>query len=206
MKECLRCKQLFPKNNFHENKHTSLYTGEITTYLSSYCNECNKIICKQRRHTLKGLISDMYNGQVRSSKTRKMPLPNYSKNEFEKWLLEQPNLYNLVKIWINSGFDRWLKPSCDRIDNNSPYTFTNIQLVTTKENFDNYKKEIITGVANKNLKAVNQFTKEGVFIASYHSIHEACRNTSCSPGNIQRCCTGEYKSSKGFIWKYAHDS
>lgn len=206
MKECIRCKQVFPKSSFHEHNHVSLYTGEKTVYLNSYCNECNKIICKQRRRTLKGLFSDMYNGQLQSSKTRGMVPPNYSKEEFEEWVRSQSNLYSLTKAWIDSNFDRWLKPSCDRIDNNSPYMFSNIQLVTTKENCDNYSREVVTGIANKNLKAVNQFTKDGIFIASYHSINEACRHTSCSPGNLQRCCTGEYKTSKGFVWRYANDS
>jgi len=206
MKMCVQCKLVFPKEVFHKHKHISLYTGEETIYLSSYCPECNKKQCKHRRHTLKGLFSDMYNGQLQSSKTRSMTPPNYTKVEFEQWVRAQPNFFRLTKTWVESGFDRWLKPSCDRIDNNLPYMFSNLQLMTMKENCDKYNKEVFTGTANKNLKPVSQFTLEGKFITTYHSINEACRNTTCSPGNLLRCCKGEYKTSKGFIWRYANDS
>jgi hypothetical protein len=204
MKNCAKCNQLLPKEMFHKRLHKSLYTGEGTIYLSSYCIKCNKLQSKHRRQTLKGLFSDIYNGQILSSKKRNMPPPDYAKLDLERWLRKQSNFFNLTKVWVESNFKRLLKPSCDRINNSLPYTLDNIQLVVLSENFNNFYAGVISGVENKNLKPVNQYTVEGVFITQYHSINEACRNTSCSAGNLLRCCKGEYKTSKGFIWRYAN--
>jgi group I intron endonuclease len=51
-------------------------------------------------------------------------------------------------------------------------------------------------------KTVQQFTKEGVFIALYYSAAEAGRKTFVSGSNIIGCCKGRIKSSGGFLWKY----
>ena len=134
-----------------------------------------------------------------------MPAPNYSLSELEQWVRSQDTFFSLAKAWKESNFNKWLKPSCDRVDNNLPYTFANMQLMTTKENCDKYCNEVVNGTADKNLKAVHQFSVEGTFIAAYHSINEACRQTACSPGNLLRCCRGEYKTSKGYVWRYADE-
>ena len=52
-------------------------------------------------------------------------------------------------------------------------------------------------------KPVKQFTKDGVFIKEYPSIHEVERQTGFYNGNISKCCNGRTKSSYGYIWRYA---
>ena len=57
--------------------------------------------------------------------------------------------------------------------------------------------------AHDNVKiAVSQYTKEGVFIASYESIHEAQRLTNIDRATISRCCRGIQKTAGGFKWTY----
>ena len=56
---------------------------------------------------------------------------------------------------------------------------------------------------NNPSKPVLQFSKDGEFIAEYPSIMEASRQTGCYQGNICRCCMGKYKSTGGYIWRYA---
>ena len=51
-------------------------------------------------------------------------------------------------------------------------------------------------------KKVKQFTKDGVFIKEYPSIHEVERQTGFYNGNISKCCNGRTKSSYGYIWRY----
>ena len=49
---------------------------------------------------------------------------------------------------------------------------------------------------------VSQYTIEGVFIASYESIHEAQRLTNINKNTISRCCRGIQKTAGGFKWTY----
>lgn len=56
-------------------------------------------------------------------------------------------------------------------------------------------------------KPVEQYTTKGEFVASYSCANEAGRSLGLvNGGNIIKCCLGEIKTSKGFIWKYADDN
>ena len=51
-------------------------------------------------------------------------------------------------------------------------------------------------------KQVMQLTLEGELVKIWDSTRECYRN-GFDNGNISRCCNGELKTHKGFIWKYA---
>lgn len=60
------------------------------------------------------------------------------------------------------------------------------------------------GTRNQSIsKPIVQYTKEGQFVAEYHSMLEAERQNGVNQGNISRCCRGIYKSAGGYKWKYA---
>lgn len=70
-----------------------------------------------------------------------------------------------------------------------------------------YTAENRKEIARKNGKAtsrpVEQFTIDGVFMASYPSLAEASRITGANKSHIGECCKGKiYKTVGGFIWKY----
>ena len=50
-------------------------------------------------------------------------------------------------------------------------------------------------------KQVYQYSKELELIAVWESINECGRN-GYDQGNVARCCRGERKSHKGYIWSY----
>lgn len=50
-------------------------------------------------------------------------------------------------------------------------------------------------------KVVLQFTKDGRLVREWPSANECCRS-GFSKGHISKCCRGERKTHKGFIWKY----
>lgn len=52
-------------------------------------------------------------------------------------------------------------------------------------------------------KVVNQYSLNGVFIATYPSIKEAERITGIDNTMISRVCKGKSKFAKGYLWKYA---
>ena len=53
-------------------------------------------------------------------------------------------------------------------------------------------------------KKVLQFSKTGEFIREWESTRECGRN-GFDQGAVARCCRGERKSHKGFLWMYADD-
>jgi hypothetical protein len=54
--------------------------------------------------------------------------------------------------------------------------------------------------AEKNKRAVLQFTMEGTFIKEWQSIKEASNQLNLS--HISTCASGRCKSSGGYVWKY----
>ena len=57
-------------------------------------------------------------------------------------------------------------------------------------------------------KAVNCYTKDGKFVASFRTVNEAALSVGGGGGTvcaISRCCRHlpKYKTAKGFIWEYA---
>ena len=204
MKTCLRCTNELPLNLFHSRVHVSKYTGEEAIHYASYCKSCNKLICKENRQSKEGLFRDIYSGQLNSSKRRGHALPDYTKAGLILWMEAQPNFEKLYEEWVNSNYDRWLKPSPDRLDETKPYSLSNLRLVTWYDNAEAYKqKKVKQGVGD--CKAVNQYL-EGTLINTFHSLQEATRQTGAAAGNILRCCRGEYETSKGFVWRYVNES
>jgi len=94
------------------------------------------------RKSLKGMTASIYHGQVRSSKIRGHVPPNYTLSEFRVWCFMQPNFNELYINWIESDCKRILKPSADRSENDKPYTFDNLRLVTFSENISANSKII----------------------------------------------------------------
>lgn len=54
-------------------------------------------------------------------------------------------------------------------------------------------------------KVVNQFTLNGEFVKSFHTLKEAARelNKEKSNRDIRRCALGQQKTAYGYVWKYA---
>ena len=57
----------------------------------------------------------------------------------------------------------------------------------------------------KTAKRVNQYTKDGVFVATYGSITEAQRAIESNNHKIASCCKGKVKTVGGYVWKYADE-
>lgn len=203
MKTCLRCNRLLPLSDFHSRTHISKYTGAPAIHHASYCKPCNKEICKERRQSKSGLFDLIYSGQLSSSKQRGHVPPGYSKEQLIAWIESQSNFSDLYTSWVNSRYNRWIKPSVDRLDESLPYSLSNIRLITWGENAEAFRqKKVKEGVGD--CRAVNQYL-DGVLINTFHSLHEAERKTGAAAGNILKCCKGEYETSKGFVWRYVDD-
>ena len=172
---------------------------------SALCKKCNNQKSRDYRKTKNGLILNIYQGQIKGSIKRNHPLPKYNKAELKGWILSQHNFNELYNNWVTSGYNKWLKPSVDRMNNENGYCFDNIRLVTWEENDKKEHINELNGTNNKRSKTVLQFDKQGNFIEEYYSISHASRETNTHNGDISCVCKGKQKSAGGFIWKYKNE-
>lgn len=105
------------------------------------------------------------------------------------------------------------KPFINHIDGNPRNNHVdNLEWCTPSENvkhaFDVLGKRIGNrtnhkfGEKHANAVGVVQM-KNGVEINRFGSMMDASRHTSIDFRLIQKCCSGDYKTTKGFQWKYA---
>lgn len=66
-------------------------------------------------------------------------------------------------------------------------------------------KETINTLRKKNIKKVIRYNLNGKKIDEFISLREAERITGINHGNISKCCTGKFKHSGGFIFKFEND-
>jgi hypothetical protein len=71
--------------------------------------------------------------------------------------------------------------------------------------YRNEFKEIDLDRLNYQKRKVSQYDLQGNFIKSFESIKDAA-SYEFDESNIQDCCVGRLKSSKGYIWRYSEDS
>ena len=141
--------------------------------------------------TKHGLSAKIYAKQRHKSRERGHQPPAYSNAELKNWLFKQELFHELYAKWVEADYETDLIPSVDRIENSIGYTFDNIQLMIWEEN---RKKQYGEGI--------EQYTKQGDFIAAYNSTTEAARILKVSRTAITSCLIGYTKTSAGFKWKY----
>ena len=96
---------------------------------------------KKYEKTPKGFIMRIYrNMKSRITGVQKDKYHLYSgkellsKENFYSWALNNPVFETMFKEYENSGFNRKLAPTVDRIDSSKGYSFDNIRWVTHSEN------------------------------------------------------------------------
>ena len=100
---------------------------------------------------------------------------------------------------MRSGFDKWKKPSIDRINRLKPYTKDNIQLLSWE---DNRAKENNERRSRKG--RVIQY-KDGVEIARYASQRQLIKQTGFSQGLVSAVLNGKKKHHRGYTFKYENE-
>jgi len=136
--------------------------------------------------TKHGLITRIYNNQVRSSKARCHPLPTYTRQELEDWMYSKSIFHELYDNWKSSDFNPRLVPSCDRLDDYKSYTLDNLRIVTWDENNRRSHEDIKNGINTKPCKTVLQFTLDGELIKEHYSITSASRKLGIERRNIAK--------------------
>jgi len=196
-KQCNTCGEYKPLDSYELNGKG---------YTLHKCKQCRAIARQQLSRTKEGLIKNIYNHQVKHSKRKQHPLPEYSKQELIDELLPHKKFNRIYLDWVKSDYDKNLTPSIDRTNPMLPYTKDNITIMTWKENATKGRLDEVNGIDTKRLKPVNQLTLDGEYIRTHHSISEAARQIGKSrtgaAGNISSCCNGRYDYAYGFRWEW----
>jgi hypothetical protein len=155
-----------------------------------------------------GVISRIYRGQCSTSKRRCHSQPSYSFDDLKLYLLANASFNKLYETWVIMDYNKWFKPSLDRVNDSKGYSFDNIQLMTWRENHLKANKSC----SNKEFKhggggakQVSQFSKNKELIAVFKSAVEANLKTEVNIGNLNMCCNGNRKTAGGFIWKFSNE-
>jgi len=198
-KICSKCKVDKPYSDYHKNKSTS--TGIV-----SMCKPCNRTYQLAYARTREGLVRNIYSEQKESSKVRELPLPNYNAPQLVEWVFAQPEFNNLYIGWVDSNYDKWKRPSTDRINNWEPYRLDNLQMVTFRENNERSHKDAREGNnLNSQLIPVDQYSLSGDYLKTFKSLAEAERVTGISVGAICTACRKKNIAAAKYLWKYSSD-
>lgn len=154
------------------------------------------------RRTINGLIRSIYKDQKHNSKQRNMKMTDYSIDELMTYLKDNEKFMELYNNWVISSYKHYLRPSCDRLNDYKPYTFSNIQIITWGENKEKGYSDQINGINTKQCKAILQYDLEDTFIKEYYSIQQAERETGIHHVNIIKACKGQRNHAGNYYWEY----
>ena len=207
MKKCTICGIEKPLSEYTPRKDRPCgYDGR--------CKECNRKRGEKIRHTKNGLVNSIMKNQRKSCKIRGQEMPTYTLDELKSWVFSQPNFETLFNEWVASGFNRWKKPSIDRIDEKLSYNFSNIRLVTWRENLDKQSAKHKAGIntkrvkEHKEVKATHLVSGETLFFNSMSSAERYFRakGLPAYQGSISAVCRGRCKKHLGYKWQFADDN
>lgn len=199
--KCSKCKTIkelsdFPKDNSTKRGY------------KAFCKDCAYAMTLKWNRTEAGVITHIWHHQVSHSITRGHQPPEYSRGELAEWILNHPSFSRLYSDWVESEYQRDMKPSVDRLDNGYGYSFDNIRLVTFRENYMTFHNGVRTGIeANagrfKNTPII-KLTKSGEIVGEYFSVAEALRQHGKKPNNarISAVLTGARKYYLSHRWEY----
>jgi len=195
MKTCIDCKKTLPYGDFVPKK--SCKDGyEIR------CRSCRSI--KYNKSSPKLLAKRMYLSQCNNSVHRGHALPQYTLLDFTNWLINQPNFQQLFTEWTNSDYKKELAPSADRLDNNLPYSFENLQLITWESNRKNGHIARKNNEFLVNQRSVTAYNLDGTVYKKYLSMADAVREfggKGSQSWGISTVCEGvPVKDGKGYMY------
>ncbi len=159
------------------------------------CIDCRREMNIARDRSVVGMIKIIYQSQKTNSIQRSHHLPDYTIEELLVFYNQNDN--GLHKRWVESGYDKDLKPSVDRIDSELSYTLDNIEMMTWAENNAKGRTE--------RHKRVMQITRLGEVIGVFDSIKDASAETGIPASTIHYGCNNDKKKTFGqskFKWKY----
>ena len=155
-----------------------------------------------KRNSVRDLVNRIYCSQVKSSKKRGHPPPNYGVADLYSWIISQDNFEHIYSKWVSSNFDKELIPSCDRLDDYTSYRLDNLRLVTWLENRKKSYLDRLEGINRKNMKPIVEFDIFGNEIGRYYSSKQLERFYGSDSSNFTACCKGNILTLFNKVYLY----
>lgn len=149
------------------------------------------------RESVKGVLTNIYDHLRRRNRDKFGEELPFSLVEFQKRYEKDKKFVKLYTCWKESEYQYYKKPSIDRKNPDKPYSFENMEIMTWEENRRKGEKE-----RSRITTSVSMFSIDGEHIADFKSIKEAVAKTGLNQSGITSCCTGRYRSTGGYVFKY----
>lgn len=205
-KMCRKCLKKKDVSNFCKHPETA-------DKLSNYCRVCknekqriarekNKnVFTKKYEKTHNGFIMRLYrNMKSRITGVQKKCIHLYggkdllSKEEFYEWALSNDDFYRLFSVYEQSGYERSLAPSVDRIKTDKGYIVSNMRFITQGENSS-------LGSSSPLKKIPIIVFKDGEEIARFNSLSDCYRKLGVPTTNISLALSGRTKQAYGYTFQ-----
>lgn len=157
---------------------------------------------REYRRSHNGIAVNMHNGQCRRSIKKGYPPPTYSADELYLWMVSQYNYLKLYNHWVASDYNKWVKPSADRINDYKPYTLDNLRLTIWYNNYKKGNDDARNGINNKRNKAVIGIHVDTGEQINFHSTSEAGRHDGFHQSAVGRACRAINGYHAGYIWHF----
>ena len=190
MKTCSVCKKNLPLDMF--NKQSTGKQG-----VRADCKDCLKRFIRSKH----GVINQMYSSSISRTKKKGFTPVSFTKEELKKWVYSRKEFHTLYDKWVLEDYPTALKPSLDRLDDYKGYSLYNIRIVTANTNVKRYYSDAINGINTKSAKPVEQYSLDGEYIKTFHSLSAAARSVNGIPSNINQVINGTYAQAYGYKWK-----
>ena len=159
---------------------------------SCSCRKCVSKRAMEYKRSRKGLTTKIYAHQRSHSKSRGHDMPTYTNSELYDWLISQSNFEELYTKWVASGYEQYIQPSINRLEDSKGYSFDNIELITWGANM------------SKGHAVNNKVNRTGVRRSDgkeYESLSDAGFDMYSSRGTIKKYCESG-GTFKGFTFSY----
>ena len=170
------------------------FKSNMRTLRNPYCDTCRKKFPNLTMTKVK--LAGRLNSHCRANckkRGHEYPFWHNSKSLL-LWLESNDNFEELYKSWVDSGYEKDLTPSIDRLDNSKTYTEDNIELVTWSEN-NNRGREYQRNTSKHG--AVSVYYKTGEYIDTFPTIKTAER--ALEVNNLHKTLSGERNHANGII-------
>jgi len=207
-KKCNKCKKHKGLSEYYtDNRAKDKRNGSCKICMKKERKGLSTEYSRRIVKTKEGLLKRIYHTQCRTSRKRKHPKPKYCKDDFINKSMYNLSFCLVFTEWEESGFDRWLIPSADRIDESLGYSFDNIKWVTWKENDNRQKrserqKEIIRKITESHIIPIQQIDLEGNIVKEWIKGTKEIKEFYKSINNIRAVCRGERNQAYGYKWRY----
>ena len=141
----------------------------------------------------------IYHTQLRTSKKRGHPAPEYTFIELYNHIINNDLFNSLFDNWVKSGYKSDCKPSIDRINNDDHYKFSNIRLTTWGYNRLRYVIAVRQGLLDSTnpRKKTSIISPSGLLKIQFKSMTDVSVFLNCNKSNISHYQNSKYKC-RGF--------